>query len=152
MPRHDKSGVYRISCLANGRVYIGSAAQIQSRLANHRWRLRNGRHDNNYLQAAWNKYGEGAFVFEPIMYCPKDDLRRQETWAIFSTPEEGLFNFRAPVDTPNLGRRFSDLHRKRISEAVRRAKSAPEARLRASVARKAYCARVKAHKENGAEP
>jgi group I intron endonuclease len=59
-------GIYRILNLVTGLFYIGSAATILSRWANHKSRLKKNTHDNIYLQRAWNKYGEEAFKFEVI--------------------------------------------------------------------------------------
>lgn len=62
-------GVYRITCNANGRVYIGSSLSVRKRFWEHRGALRSGRHHSLLLQRAWNKYGESAFSFEPLLYC-----------------------------------------------------------------------------------
>jgi group I intron endonuclease len=57
-------GVYKITCLENGKIYIGSSKNINSRWNNHRWNLRNGKHHNYFLQSDWDMYGEDVFVFE----------------------------------------------------------------------------------------
>jgi hypothetical protein len=51
------SGIYKITNLKTGKVYIGKASRVSSRLANHKYLLRNNKHVNVYLQRAWNKYG-----------------------------------------------------------------------------------------------
>lgn len=60
------SGVYKILCLTNGRLYIGSAIDVARRFHRHRSDLRNDRHCCKPLQNAWNKYGEADFVFETL--------------------------------------------------------------------------------------
>lgn len=56
-------GVYEIVNLANGRSYVGSTNNMKKRWFNHINCLRRDAHSNPHLQAAFNKYGEGAFVF-----------------------------------------------------------------------------------------
>jgi group I intron endonuclease len=76
------SGVYLIRNMVNGRVYIGSSKNIAMRLRYHRSGLRGGHHRNAILQAAWLKYGEAAFEFAPLMYCPTEVMLQNEQWAI----------------------------------------------------------------------
>jgi len=66
------SGVYAITNTVNGKLYIGSAINIQNRLQGHRHALKANRHHSQKLQRAWAKYGEAAFVFKPLMMCAPD--------------------------------------------------------------------------------
>jgi group I intron endonuclease len=66
-----KPGIYLIFCLANQRVYIGQAKNIKTRLGQHQSNLRSNKHQNQYLQNAYNKYGVDMFVFRPCEY-PED--------------------------------------------------------------------------------
>ena len=68
----NKCGVYKITCLSNGKFYIGSSKNIFKRWDNHRWSLRHNKHNNKYLQNAWNKYGENDFIFEILEFCVPD--------------------------------------------------------------------------------
>lgn len=63
---HKVGGVYRITCLANKRVYIGSSARVGMRINEHKYRLRHDKHHSRHLQRAWDKYGEDAFEFEVL--------------------------------------------------------------------------------------
>ena len=56
-------GVYVIRNKATGTRYFGSSKRLRARLRDHRTDLVAGRHANPPLQAAWNKYGPGAFEF-----------------------------------------------------------------------------------------
>lgn len=58
--------IYRITNMANGKYYIGSAESFARREWQHKYALRRNEHKNPRLQAAWNKYGEEMFVFEVI--------------------------------------------------------------------------------------
>ena len=70
----NRSGVYEIVNSANGKRYIGSAKRFRGRFAVHLSGLRNGKHSNRRLQRAWNKYGEDAFLFRPLLACAPNDL------------------------------------------------------------------------------
>jgi hypothetical protein len=56
-------GIYLITNSANGKVYVGQARKISTRWSIHKHHLRCGTHNNRYLQRAWDKLGESAFVF-----------------------------------------------------------------------------------------
>ncbi len=62
----DEQGIYQIKNLANGKVYVGSTLNFKSRKAVHFSRLKNGKHENPFLQNAFHKYGEDNFVFEVL--------------------------------------------------------------------------------------
>lgn len=62
-------GVYKISNIINGKLYVGSSKDIYKRWHQHRRALDDNKHDNPYLQNAWNKYGMNNFKFEIIEEC-----------------------------------------------------------------------------------
>ena len=64
------SGIYKITCLANEKVYIGSSIDLDRRYSDHLKNLKNQTHCNPHLQNAWNKYGSESFTFEVIQYVP----------------------------------------------------------------------------------
>jgi hypothetical protein len=68
------SGVYQIRCKRNGKIYIGSAVNLQWRWRSHRRDLGNGVHVNPHLQSAWNKYGETSFEFSVLEYVEQHHL------------------------------------------------------------------------------
>lgn len=60
----NKIGIYGIHNIVDNKVYIGQTGEsFKRRYFHHNWKLRNGSHDNKYLQNAWNKYGEDNFEF-----------------------------------------------------------------------------------------
>jgi group I intron endonuclease len=74
-------GVYQITCLANGKIYVGSAISLRRRWENHRRALRGKYHSNGYLQRAWNKYGESQFPVSVLELTSVDDvLRAEQIW------------------------------------------------------------------------
>lgn len=72
------SGIYRIVCLVNQRIYIGSSINLIRRFGEHKRYLNAGTHHSHYLQSAWNKYGVSNFAFEVIELCEPDALLERE--------------------------------------------------------------------------
>lgn len=67
--------IYLIRNLINDKVYVGQTRQkIETRFSYHRSMLRAEKHDNDYLQKAWNKYGEKSFEFSIL----EDGIESQE--------------------------------------------------------------------------
>lgn len=82
--RMKTAGIYSILCQPTNKRYIGQSTDINSRISDHKRRLNSLTHENNYLQKAWNKYGEDKFLFEIIEVCKKDFsiLNKQEIFWI----------------------------------------------------------------------
>jgi group I intron endonuclease len=55
--------IYKIENLVNHKKYIGLTNNIERRRSRHFSDLRNGRHDNSFLQKEYNIYGEENFNF-----------------------------------------------------------------------------------------
>jgi group I intron endonuclease len=56
--------IYKITNVINNKFYIGSTKHFVTRKREHIYTLNKKTHRNNYLQKAWNKYGEENFKFE----------------------------------------------------------------------------------------
>ena len=70
----ESFGIYGIKNLQNNKVYVGQTGEsFQRRFWHHRWKLKDGSHDNSYLQNAWNKYGEKSFEFFIIQVVTNTD-------------------------------------------------------------------------------
>ena len=67
LPPHA-SGVYQIRCIPTGKIYVGSAVNLSKRQRDHVNSLRQGDHENVYLQRAWDKYGEENFEFTVLEF------------------------------------------------------------------------------------
>lgn len=68
------AGIYKIINKTNGKYYVGSSNNIHKRWKRHVIKLIKNIHKNDYLQHAWNKYGENDFelvvaekVLSPLM-------------------------------------------------------------------------------------
>ena len=70
-----KSGIYQIKNIINNKVYIGSACDLNLRKRKHFSDLNLNKHHSIILQRAFNKYGGENFVFEILLFCPKEKLR-----------------------------------------------------------------------------
>lgn len=68
------SGIYKITNKINKKCYYGSAVDFNTRWSLHRSELKNNIHGNKHLQAAYNKYGEVAFIYSILMACPEKEL------------------------------------------------------------------------------
>ena len=74
--------IYMILNTVNEKVYIGQTRKddARGRKRSHLSYLRKNIHQNNHLQSAWNKYGEGSFVFSVVVQANSleqlDDLER----------------------------------------------------------------------------
>ena len=68
--------------LNNSKVYIGSSVDMNKRKREHFYELKRNKHHNNYLQRAFNKYGEENFRFIILEYVEKNILFEKETFWI----------------------------------------------------------------------
>lgn len=68
------SYIYKILNKVNGKFYIGSTVNIKNRKYQHIHLLKKGKHQNNILQRAWNKYGEENFEFIIL----EDDIKKEK--------------------------------------------------------------------------
>ena len=76
-----KSGIYAILNIVNGKVYVGQAFNFQKRWKNHRIALQFDKHHNRYLQAAYDKNGQFAFIYVVLEYCEAEILtEREQFW------------------------------------------------------------------------
>jgi group I intron endonuclease len=65
-------GIYKITCTPTGKFYIGSSVNLKRRRFWHFCQLKHNKHDNQYLQAAYLKYGKDAFIFEIVEFFNED--------------------------------------------------------------------------------
>ena len=74
--------IYCIENLVNGKRYIGQTINFHNRKHDHISRLHHNKHQNTYLQCAWNKYGESNFSIYILQECNKDELDNLERYYI----------------------------------------------------------------------
>ncbi len=125
----NSSGVYAITS-PSGAVYVGSATCFRRRWAQHRHKLRSGKHSNPILQAAYNKHGE-ALQFSVLLVCQKEHAVMYEQIAMNALePSMNVLKVagsrlgakqsseaRAKMSAAKAGSRHSEEARRKISEA-----------------------------------
>lgn len=80
-------GVYKITNLVNGKIYVGSSKDIKNRWYQHKKQLNEGTHGNPHLQNAWDKYKEKNFKFEIIEECsPELQFEREQYYLNILNP------------------------------------------------------------------
>lgn len=116
----NEIGIYKIVNLANDKVYVGQTKEkFQKRFWLHRWKLRNGIHDNIHLQRAWNKYKENNFVFEVIEILPKEEIdEREKFWINFYRNKDGCYSIQNGGQPDNLIQYVSKEGRKAVGEKI----------------------------------
>jgi group I intron endonuclease len=130
------SGIYVISHLKSGKVYLGQAQNIRVRWQKHKQSLNSGKHDNRHLQSAWNKYGAKAFQFKVLEYCSIEQLdEREQHYLNIYMPKGICFNLAQFVGTVR-GIVRSDETRQKMSEVQKGRKLTDEHRLKLSEAHK----------------
>lgn len=124
-----QSGIYKITNIIDGKIYIGSAVNITVRWRNHRNELNRNDHKNEYLQRAWNKYKEENFKFEIIEEVEKENnlLEREQYWLDYteSFNRDKGYNL-TPTAGSMLGYRFSEESKKKIGKSNKGKKRSEE--------------------------
>jgi group I intron endonuclease len=108
-------GIYKITSLRDGRVYIGSSVDIQKRIKSHKWHLKRQSHRNRHLQAVYNKYGESNLDFCHLEECDVGELRSLEMEYIngYDSYNNG-FNLTKDTIAPMRGIALTEEHKSKI--------------------------------------
>lgn len=98
-------GIYKIINVINNKFYVGSAVDLKRRKTRHFCELRNNKHNNKHLQAAWLKYGEQSFVFVVVEdLSPEADLlAAEDIWLKEHVGKEYCYNIGVTATAPSLG-------------------------------------------------
>lgn len=119
-PSIKTSGIYKIVNKVNGKYYLGSTSNTQLRWNLHRSELRRNRHGNDYLQHAWNKYGESTFDFIVVEKAPAEKLIEIEQRYLNELDRDKCYNLSFTADRIEM----SEATRKKLSESHKGKKNA----------------------------
>lgn len=61
---HTPMGVFQIRNIANDKLFIGTALNLQGAINSSRFQLNAGSHPSKTLQSEWREFGSDSFVFE----------------------------------------------------------------------------------------
>jgi group I intron endonuclease len=115
----SNTAIYAIRNTLDGKFYIGSAVNANARCNQHRSDLRKNKHDNSYLQKAWNKHGgDWNFQFLLIELCDKSILIEREQWWMDITQSykrDKGYNIRTLAEN-NTGLKHSDESKRKLSK------------------------------------
>lgn len=114
-----KTGVYIITNILDGKVYIGSTTRclLTRYVKEHRALLRKGKHKNRYLQRAWNKDGEESFSFQVAEFCrPEDCVDIEQVYIDTYQSSNRNFGYNiSPIASAVTGIRHSDESKLKMS-------------------------------------
>ena len=96
--------------MLDDKYYIGSAQSFERRSWQHKYDLRKGQHKNPKLQAAWNKHGEDAFVFEVIENVPDggNPLVWENKYLHVCVGKVECYNINKDAESPRSGQIMSE--------------------------------------------
>lgn len=77
-----KSGIYIIKNKIDNKVYIGQSVHVKYRISTHKCLLDKNKHENSYLQNAYNKFGKDNFEFKLLELCEENKLDEREVYWI----------------------------------------------------------------------
>lgn len=113
-------GVYSITCLSNGKMYIGSSSHIHNRWLSHKSRLKNKIH-SPILQNTYNKYGLNSFCFNILEICDLSNLiQREQYWYNhFKSIGYKMLNYSNIIENPTRGIPISQERKNHLSKILK---------------------------------
>jgi len=141
------TGIYKIVNIITGKVYVGSAININRRWSTHRMKLKENKHHSIKLQNSVNKHGINNFIFEVIEECYQNIMiEREQYWidsldsynnGYNSNPKAGSSLGRTPWNKGLKGvHKMSEETKQKMSEAKKGKQKTEETKQKMSEAMK----------------
>ena len=103
------AGIYKITCILTNKCLIGESGNVRKRVNYHIQNLKGNRHENSYLQKAWNKYGKDNFSFITLEYCEFDQCKiREDYYCKLYNSHNSKFGFNLRPTGLKLKSKFSE--------------------------------------------
>lgn len=121
--------IYKIIHKGTQKYYVGSSVNPSRRWKDHKRYLRGNKHANDYLQRAWNKYGEAEFDFVivasfSLSISEQDLLKEEQQWLEIAKTDPFTYNLTFVAGSPNSA--MSDYSKRKRSESLRKVIRTPE--------------------------
>jgi len=116
-----QSGIYKITCLKNNKIYVGSSVDYRDRIRSHFNSLKKGNHKNAHLQSAFSLYGINSFVHEllEIVIDKQKLLEREQYWLDYTQCYNREIGFNICITAgSNLGRKITEQAKINIKNAI----------------------------------
>lgn len=119
-------GIYKIVNTANGKLYVGSATDLNQRRKAHFSKLRSNGHPSRHLQASFNKHGETAFSFVVVEEVHEENVgalvAREQHWITLLRP---AYNKRLVAES-NVGMAHTAAARQSLRESLEAYRRTPQ--------------------------
>ncbi len=115
------SGIYKLTLVEDGRIYVGSSVNIEKRWIGHKKAAESENDSIQYIQKALRKYGFDSFSWEVLEICSEEMLIEREQYYLdtlqpFPRLNRG-FNIREIADS-NLGITFSNEAKQKLKGRI----------------------------------
>jgi group I intron endonuclease len=130
-----RPGVYKITNLKNGRLYVGGSVDIAKRIWAHKTTLKRNENKNKPMQEDFNICGMSAFDFSVIEFVDDKSkvIEREQHWIVTLNAATNGYNM-APNAGPVTGIKRSDETKVRLSASLKGRPMLPEVREKLRIA------------------
>lgn len=112
------SGIYKITNIITGKIYVGSAVNLNKRFSQHKTKLKYNKHHSSKLQNSYNKHGVSSFEFETIEECVKEKLveREQHYIDLYDVFNKG-YNCSPIAGSPMMNKKHTQKTKNKMSDS-----------------------------------